>query len=93
MIAPPFLLYYSTLSQTNQGVSLIYHPQLVAVYHQPVGLDIRHKAAAGALSNTQNTRRKRRFSIPFAPFSKKLKIFSKTPCFFSPFMLYYYALR
>ena len=34
------LLNYITHLQTNQGVSLVYHPQLVAVYHQPVGLDI-----------------------------------------------------
>ena len=28
---------YTTLSQTNQGASLVYHPQLVAVYHQAAG--------------------------------------------------------
>jgi len=28
------LFYYITLSEINQGVSLVYHPQLVAVYHQ-----------------------------------------------------------
>ena len=33
-------VYYIALSEKNQGVSLVYHPQLVAVYHQPVGLDI-----------------------------------------------------
>jgi hypothetical protein len=26
--------HYTALSQINQGVSLVYHPQLVAVYHQ-----------------------------------------------------------
>ena len=27
-------VYYIALSETNQGVSLVYHPELVAVYHQ-----------------------------------------------------------
>ena len=31
--------------KTNQGVSLVYYPQLVAVYHQPIGLDIIKPAA------------------------------------------------
>ena len=29
-----FLFHYTTLQPINQGVSLVYHPQLVAVYHQ-----------------------------------------------------------
>ena len=32
------LLYHTVESKSRR--SLVYHPQLVAVYHQPVGLDI-----------------------------------------------------
>ena len=32
--------HYITLSHINQGASLVYHPQLVAVYHQTEDLDI-----------------------------------------------------
>ena len=32
------LLYHTSVNESRR--SLVYHPQLVAVYHQPVGLDI-----------------------------------------------------